>query len=213
MVTKANGTATALDEAQVSSLAANDVLAYERPYELIVGITGDAPILFHAWNIEAVEEKANAKKGSTAKKTDDVQSYLYRTPEGYIGIPGVAFAASIREAGRYERDPRSPRKSAMDLLKAGVVPLDVVAPLLPHTKAYDFDHRARVTVQRNAITRTRPAMNAGWKCEFRVMVGTPEYLSPSFMAKLINSAGRLCGLCDHRPTYGRYSIHRLEVIE
>lgn len=213
--TDANGrkaVATAFAEDQVSSEHANELIAMTAPYQLEVSIVGVAPILFHAWNIEAVEEKAAAKKGSDAKKTDNVESYLYRTEDGYIGIPGVAFSACIREAGRYERDPRSPRKSAMDLLRAGVVPLDVVAPLQPLITEPDFLHRARVTVQRAAITRTRPAMVSGWACTFNLLIAAPEYLGVAFMAQLLTSAGRLCGLCDHRPTYGRFAVKSIRVV-
>lgn len=204
--------ATAFAEEQISSEHANEIISMSEPYRLRVGIVGVAPILFHAWNIQAVEEKAAAKKGSDAKKTDNVESYLYRTDEGHIGIPGVAFAACIREAGRYEKDPRSPRKSAMDLLRAGCVPLDIVAPLDPLTEKYDYDHRARVTVQRAAITRTRPAMKEGWAVTFDLLINTPEYLSVGFMSSLIGNAGRLCGLCDHRPTYGRFAVKSIAVV-
>jgi hypothetical protein len=204
--------ATAFAEDQIDSEHANQIISMSEPYRLRASIVGVAPILFHAWNIEAVEEKANAKKGSDAKKTDNVESYVYRTDDGHIGIPGVAFAACIREAGRYEKDPRSPRKSAMDLIRAGVVPLDIVAPLDPLTKEWDFEHRARVTVQRAAITRTRPAMNAGWAVTFDLLINTPEYLSVGFMSSLIANAGRLCGLCDHRPTYGRFAVKSIGVV-
>lgn len=203
---------TAFADDQLSSEHANELIAMTAPYQLEVSIVGVAPIIFHAWNIEAVEEKAAAKKGSDAKKTDNVESYLYRDDDGHIGIPGVAFSACLREAGRYERDPRSPRKSAMDLLRAGVVPLDVVAPLEPLVNEPDFLHRARVTVQRAAITRTRPAMNTGWSCTFNLLIATPEYLGVPMMASLLTSAGRLCGLCDHRPTYGRFAVKRIRVV-
>lgn len=176
------------------------------PYRLTARIQGVAPILFHAWNIEAVAEKAAAAKGSKAKKSDDVATYAYRDADGNLGIPGQNFAASIQMAGKFMQDPRSPRKSAFDLCKAGVVPLTTVAPFLPVTQKWDFEHAARVTVQRAGVTRIRPAMREGWTVEFDVLVTTPEYLPPAVMAQLIGSAGRLVGLCDFRPTYGRFTV-------
>jgi len=42
------------------------------PYRVELTIRGDADLLFHRWNCEAVEAKAKAAKGSLIKKTDDV---------------------------------------------------------------------------------------------------------------------------------------------
>ena len=50
-----------------------------KPYTANITICGVAPILWHAWSVESVAAKGAAKKGSEAKKTDDVESYVYRT--------------------------------------------------------------------------------------------------------------------------------------
>jgi hypothetical protein len=189
------------------------IIADKRPVVYKVGIVGTADILFHAWNVEAIAEKAAAAKGSRAKKEDDVESFLYRTEDGFLGIPGVHLTASMREAGRYMQDPRSPRKSAMDMVKSGVVPLDTVAPIFQDGKPLtepDYLHRARVVVQRNGVTRTRPGVRKGYTCEFRIMITIPEYLSLPIITSLLSDAGRLSGLADFRPTYGRFAVTRLE---
>ena len=166
------------------------------------------PILFHAWNNEAVAEKSKAAKGSKAKKTDDLESYVYRTKKKTLGIKGEALARAIVEVGRYRQDPRSPRKSAMDLLTAGVVPITILADT--GAKKWDYVDRSRVRVQRNAITRERPALNEGWQATFEFLVNIPEYISPPFLLDLITQAGRLQGLGDHRPTYGRFQVINFE---
>lgn len=201
-----------LNEAQISNGGA-DAIESGLPYRLVVGLIGTSDLLFHAWNIASVAEKAASAKGSKAKKTDNIESYVYRTPDGHLGIAGQNLAASIALSGKFMQDPRSPRKSAFDLCRAGVIALDAVAPFDPRTKTWDFEDARRVTVQRAGITRIRPAMRAGWKCEFNLLITTPEYLPLATMAHLINQAGRLCGLCDFRPTFGRFSVERLEVLE
>lgn len=201
-----------VDEQQISN-GASELIEMGMPYRLTVGILGTADLLMHAWNIEAVAEKAAAAKGSKAKKTDNIESYAYRDPDGYLGVPGQNFVGSIWYAGKFMQDPRSPRKSAFDLCKAGVVPLTTVARFQPHTQAWDYEHACRVTVQRAAVTRVRPAMRAGWHLEFDLLITTPEYLPPATMAKLIGDAGRLVGLCDFRPTYGRFSVANLQAHE
>ena len=94
-----------------------------QPYRLAFQLTGTSDLLFHRWNAEAVDEKAKAAKNSKAKKTDDTASYLYRNDDGAICIPGEYVRQAIIHAAKFRQDPRSPRKSAMDLYKAGVVAL------------------------------------------------------------------------------------------
>lgn len=200
-----------LNAAQLSN-GAEHAIDLSKPYRAIVTVRGLAPLLFHGWNVEAVAEKAGAAKGSKAKKSDDVESYVYRTERGTLGIPGKNFHAALIEAGRWMPDPRSPRKSARDLVRAAIVPLDIITPLLPETAAWDYDDRQRVTVQRAGITRTRPAMREGWRCRFNVLVTLPEYVGVTTLTELCANAGRMVGLCDYRPTYGRFGIEGLETV-
>lgn len=195
----------ALNVEQVSD-GANEIIEMGYPYRMTVSVVGSAPLLFHAWNSEAIDEKAKSAKGSKAKKSDDLETYAYRDQDGYLGIPGTNFVAAICLAGKFMQDPRSPRKSAFDLCKAGVVPLTIVAPFRPLTQKWDYEDRRRVTIQRAGITRTRPAMREGWRVTFDLLINTPEYLPPYIMTKLIGDAGRLVGVCDFRPTYGRFTI-------
>lgn len=190
----------------------NQILMNE-PYVASFEITGVAPILFHAWNCESVAEKSAAKKGSKQKKTDDLESYVYRDKDGFICLPGTYVIGSLIDkkagAAKYLQDPRSPRKSALDLFKAGVVSLTILAPL--GKKNWDFIHRARVTIQQAAITRERPAFDVGWKAEFRFQVLLPEYVSPQTLHEALIQAGRLVGVGDNRPTYGRFQVTRFEI--
>lgn len=202
----------ALDEKQLSN-GADDDIELQVPYEVRVVIEGTATLLYHAYNNEAVAEKARAAKGSAAKKTDNVESYVHRTEDGKIGIPGMAFTAAIANAGRSHQDPRSPRKSMRDLLTASVLPLQEVFPLLPETATWDYEDARRVVVQRAAVTRVRPAMKAGWRCALNLQVSSKEYVPPALLNKLINQAGRFVGLLDFRPTFGRFQIVHFEVVQ
>lgn len=192
-----------------STNGAKPLVDMTKPYIADVTLVGTAPLLFHAWNVEAVAEKAGAAKGSKAKKTDDVESYVYRTTDGRLGLPGKNLHASLIEAGRSMQDPRSPRKSLRDMVRAGLVALDIVAPFIPDTDHWDYEDKQRVTVQRAGITRVRPAMREGWTCAFRLLVNLPEYLNEQLLTTLIGNAGRFSGLCDFRPTYGRFAVKGL----
>lgn len=181
------------------------------PYRVEVTIKGDSDILFHRWNCEAVEAKSKAAKGSKAKKSDDIESYVYRNDDGELCLPGEYLRGAIIAAAKFRQDPRSPRKSAMDLVKAAVISLTPLASL--GVKEWDYEHKCRVTIQRNGITRTRPALKAGWSSSVIMMVTLPEYVSTGMLNGLIADAGRLIGVADFRPTYGRFQVTEFKILE
>lgn len=198
--------ATAIDPV---SNDAEPQIHFSEPYVVSVTIEGVAPILFHRWSNEAVAEKAAAAKNSKAKKTDNIESYMYRTDSGNIGIPGEYFRRSIITAAKYKQDPRSTRKSAMDLYQASIISLTDTADT--GAKDPDYIDRRRVTVQRSGVTRERPALSKGWRVTFDLLCQSPEYISPQDLLDTIQQAGRLVGIADFRPSFGRYQVVRFEV--
>lgn len=186
-------------------------IEFQQPYRVIVAIEGIAPMLFHAWNCESVESKGNAKKGSKEKKTDDVESFVYRNDKKEICVPGEYLRGAIVNAAKFQQDPRSPRKSAMDLFKAAIVSLTPLASL--GKVEWDYLDKRRVTIQKNAVTRSRPAFKEGWKAQFIMQSNLPEYVDPPLLNATIQMAGRIIGLADFRPTYGRFIVTSFEVLD
>lgn len=209
MATRAKGKSEVIGPAP-SNGGAPDI-GLELPYVVEFEIEGVSAILFHAWNNEAVAEKAVAKKGSAAKKSDNVESYVYRNDKGEISLPGVYVHSSMQYAAKFKQDPRSPRKSAFDLFKAAISPLTEYASL--GSAKWDYLDERRVLVQRNAIMRQRPAFNAGWKAEMQFVVNLPEYVDPHFFQEVLTLAGRAIGVGDFRPTYGRFQITKFEILD
>lgn len=195
---------------EAPSNGAHNGISAQEPYRVEVTIKGVAPILFHRWNCESVESKSKAKKGSAEKKTDDVESYVYRNEKGELAIPGEYLRGAIVGAAKFMQDPRSPRKSAADLFKAAVVSLTPLASL--GVKTWDYLDKRRVCIQRNAVTRSRPAMAEGWQCSFVLMVGLPEYIDEHMLNAVIQQAGKLIGLADFRPSYGRFNVVEFKVL-
>jgi len=183
----------------------------QTPYIIEVEIEGTSPILFHRWSCDSIEEKSKAAKGSKAKKTDDTESYLYRTDAGEVAIPSEYFRQAIIHAAKFKQDPRSPRKSAMDLFKAGIATLGELCTL--GAKEPDYYDRRRVVVQRNGITRVRPAMAAGWKCKTSFQILLPEYISPSLVNDVLQMSGKVVGIADFRPSFGRFLVTRFSVVK
>jgi hypothetical protein len=183
---------------------AKTIISFEEPYTAHVKVRGTAPFLFHRWSVDGVEAKSKAAKGSKAKKEDDLESYVYRTDKGMLAIPGEYFRQAIIHAAKFKQDPRSPRKSAMDLFKAGIIATDELCSV--GKEKWDYLDRRRVVIQRSAITRSRPALNIGWQIECTFQVLLPEYISPELLNETIQGAGRLVGVGDFRPTHGRFQV-------
>ena len=194
---------------QAPTNGALEAIELTKPYVVTVRLQGVADMLFHRWNVEAVDEKAKAAKGSKAKKTDDIESYVFRNDDNELCIPGEYVRQAVIHAAKFRQDPRSPRKSAMDLYKAGVVSLTQLSSLGKTT--WDYEHRCRVTIQRSGITRTRPAIKGGWEADFQLMVNLPEYIRPADLHDVLANAGRLVGLADFRPTYGRFCVVSFDI--
>ena len=199
---------TALDP--VSNDAAVDI-ALSEPFFAKISVEGSTPILFHRWSVEAIEEKAKTAKGSKGKKTDNVESYVWRDEEKRICIPGEYLRQACIHAAKFRQDPRSPRKSAMDLFKAALIVQTELSPILigpsykPTTK-WEFIDQRRVQVQRAGITRMRPAFLKGWRATFELGVLLPEYIGRDVLLDVLTSAGKLIGIADNRPTYGRFQV-------
>lgn len=181
------------------------------PYVVELTIVGAAPILFHRWSCDDVAEKAAAAKGSKSKKTDNIESYAYRDEDGFVCLPGEYLRMSALYAAKFRQDPRSPRKSAFDLYKAGIVALTELCSL--GVKEWDYVDRRRVVIQRNAVTRERPAMRAGWTATCQIQVLIPEYITPNDLHDVLTNAGRLVGVGDFRPTFGRFRIDKFSVLD
>ena len=195
-----------LKESQLS----NDVdLSLRQPFSAKIRLQGTQDILFHRWNDEDVQAKAEAKKGSEEKKRDNPEAYIYRNEEGNICIPGRYIVRSVVEAGRNFQDSRSKRKMAKDLVQAAVMSDEILSPILVKGKPaqqWEYDDRQRVCIMRSAITRTRPAFKKGWEVDFTLISLVPELVTPDFLRKLVDNAGLLIGLGDFRPTYGRFRV-------
>lgn len=186
-------------------------------YSMRVKIEGVSRILFHRYDPESVERKSKAPKGSAEKKTDDLESYLYRDLDGYISIPAVNIKACLLNAAKHFSDPRSTgqKKQAKDLFAAAIFIEPEMCPVLvggKRVKEPQFIDRRGVVVQRNRVNRERPGLLPGWQCEFTVNVLAPEYITPELLREVIFVAGRFVGLGDFRPDFGRFQVISAEVV-
>lgn len=195
---------TATIDTGANSNDAEDALLSTAPYRVSFTIRGSADLLFHRWSNEDVAAKSTAKRGSSVKKTDNLEAYVHRDEKGQVCLPGTYLHAAVKEAGKFMQDPRSSRpKQACDLFKAALIPVTVLCPLGP---TWEIEDKRRMVVNRSGITRTSPGFRAGWEAEFDFDVILPEYVSQEMFLEALTLAGRVIGLAQYRPTYGRFQV-------
>ena len=205
------------------SNGAKTIIESDLPITLRVTIEGVSGILFHRWDCDAVEEKSKAKKGSATKKTDNVESYLYRVeqgnPKSAIAVPGEYLRQALIGASKNFRDPSSKgNASLMGKAKASLIMATELSPLYriddggKRIEVVDYvEDRRRVTIQKAAITRVRPMVPEGWRADFLVTSLLPEYIDANLIAELAGMAGKFVGLADFRPTFGRFRVVSCDV--
>jgi hypothetical protein len=181
------------------------------PYRLAFTIRGVADLLFHRWSSEDVEAKQTAKRGSAIKKVDNLEAYVWRNDDGMICLPGPYVHKALIEAGKFMQDPRSSRaKQACDLFKAAFVPVTLLCPL---GLRWEIEDKRRMVVNRAGITRTSPGFKAGWEAAFDFDMILPEYVSQEMFHEALSLAGRVIGLGQYRPTYGRFQVIKFGIAE
>jgi len=183
-----------------------------KPYRAEVTIEGVRPMLFKRYDTQLVADKSALKKGSKGKKSDDLESSVYLSDEGLLAVPGLNFHSALIAAAKFHSDPRSPRASAKELFKCGILVVDDLSEITPPRKTWDFEDARRVRVQNSYITRVRPGVKKGWQLTFTIDVALPEYITPALLQEVVTDAGRYCGLCDFRPVFGRFSTIGFKIV-
>jgi hypothetical protein len=182
--------------------------------EFTLDITGTAPLLMHSARLSDPLDpatRAMAKVSGKRKKTDDDHAELARLEhvgslylDADLGpyVPGANIEACLfRAASKYKL--MSALKTAL-LVPEEVNPLAYRGPRDPAGLWADkaFVHRASVKVGTSRVIRTRPVFHA-WALTASGSLDT-EVVDPDAFAQIVETAGRLIGLGDWRPRYGRF---------
>lgn len=159
------------------------------PFSICAHIRGTSDLLFHRYSVEESLEGERRRKGS--KNFPEPDTFLYRDDKDRICIPSEHFRMAVIHAAKFRKDPRSPRKSMMDLCKARVVCEEPHLIPLGKNKP-DYYHKCRAGIKGNAITRIRPAFLKGWECKTTFTILLSEYISEELFHEILVDAGRLC---------------------
>lgn len=183
-----------------------------------VGIRGVRPLICHNAGELAnpLSDLARKMKELTGvrKKTDEHHRAvmqlewvggLYLDEKRRPIVLSVVLDGMMQEAARKHKLGKQ--------FKAGVLAMD--SPLIEHDGPKNatcddlidnprFRDVRGVKVQQSRVMRTRPVFPV-WALSFGVQVD-PEAVKPTDLRAVLETGGRMVGLCDYRPTFGKFEL-------
>lgn len=171
-------------------------------------------ILMHRWAEAAEDDTKSTRPVHTEYGTsrEQAEQVAYRTEDGILYMPGMAFATLLRGAGRRHKQ-QGTRQSLMYVVPAAVIVTDEI--VLLHDEdckpIRDFEVDARPVVipaTKGRITRYRPKIEK-WRTTVHMDIDT-SVLAVATIHQLLEEGGRRIGVGDFRPErggpYGRFAI-------
>jgi hypothetical protein len=180
-------------------------------------LKGVSPLLMHnvrlanpgdavAMELKKVSAKQKKTDSDYTRMSDiEFRGGLYLNGDLRIIIPAKCIEAAIYEAaGKIIRSGKKLFKSSVFVFEDSILGYD--GPKDPEKLAEDqrFYSVEPVVIQRKRIMRTRPIFRT-WTAE-TVVTFFPESVNESQVNDAIEYAGRMVGLCDWRPRYGRFEL-------
>jgi hypothetical protein len=171
----------------------------------VVEIVGTKPLLMNA--PVDLGDKPTKRRGEHLDPKEEAEMKLYKDPQGRIVVPSVNIKACIRDAGRnYRVKGRKSTFAAMIKAAMDIRPFPYV-PLV-YSKPWVVDIRP-VVVQGNRILRARPRFDE-WGLKFEIVNSDPTIIHAETMKKILEDAGKYCGLGDFRPEFGTFVVTKFE---
>jgi len=179
--------------------------------KITVTLKGQRPILMH--NVQSMLLKKPAKYTSEEweKSPEAYEAKMYLNGNALIIPSGVIKGLLISAAKKSGLRVPGKRKGYTDAVKAGVF-LEDDAYLGVEKTSTDVKPETKfVTINKSKVMRVWPSVH-NWKT--KVAIGfDDEQISPDAILELIQIGGRLCGIGDYRPEYGRYLVESHSVEE
>lgn len=178
----------------------------------VVPIRSTSPIIMHKWSEKAKQMMRDKQQKGTKTKTRDLREpeaeateATYVTAEGDVGIPAMAFKASIITAAHKDIGIEKTLVRKALFLRCNDANM-VIA----------FDEAADPVIREDMVRVGAGSADLRYRPEFRTWKASVELevdgelLQPSDVLALIGRAGFGVGLCEWRPEkggeYGRFEI-------
>jgi hypothetical protein len=186
--------------------------------KLSVTLTGTHPMLMHNGRLaNPIDPWTRQLKALTSKrkKTDEdilqiaqveARAGCWETVDGMLGIPSAAVWRCFYDASKQFKLGTTVKKSFY--FDDVVEPLTVAGSQISATDfVADFDNvdYRTIKVQTSRVMRARPKVPVGWQTTHHFEL-FDDVLDKRDLVNVMDSAGRLYGLGDWRPTYGRFTV-------
>jgi hypothetical protein len=183
--------------------------------EYTLEIVGTSPLLMHSARLSnPLDPNARAMKKISAKRNKSEEDYLALAKLEFIGglyhdaemgpyIPGANVFRTLVDAARKRK--LGTRVTSSLFVRDDVNLLAYKGPRDIESLWADenFRHEASVKVGTSRVIRTRPQFRS-WGAEATLVVDS-EGLDQDDLAQIVNIAGRMVGLGDWRPIFGRFT--------
>lgn len=181
-------------------------------------IRGLSPLMMHNGRLanpyDPIVRQIKEITGKRSGKTEadvirlmdlEFEGGLYLNDDGRVVVPGENIEGMIVGGG--VKNERMKKSS----YQAGVICDDAWPLIYDGPKSLDglrADHKFRdvrgVVVDNKRVMRCRPIFRS-WSLEFTVHY-MPETLNPSQVYRAVETAGRIVGLCEYTPKFGRFLV-------
>lgn len=185
-----------------------------------VKIKGSRPILFHAFQMEAISSLTKEKTGSAGNNPEEWKKTLLEK-NNQLYVPGSYFAGCLKHGSKYTKAGRGTvQKSFMScmLMRSEISLIDRYLPEGWQNKSAEemsknssdpvyLDVRAVMNPNsKGRNIRYRVACSPGWETEFSFefdenVISTPQ------IKKIVEDSGKMIGIGDGRVLgYGRFNV-------
>lgn len=188
--------------------------------EITITLTGICPMLQHNGRLaNPLDPHTRALKALTAKRTktdDDLMAIMltearggcWETDDGLIGLPSAAVWRSIYDASKAFKLGEQIKRSLLFADADFVDPLEVDGQVHEADiwlKDNDHIDYRPAKVMGRKVMRARPLIPAGWKSTHTFQL-LDDVLDSRDLVPVLERAGRLVGVGDWRPTFGRFEV-------
>lgn len=176
--------------------------------------TGTTPLLMHNARLSnPLDEVAKAMKRISSKRTKTEEDHeelarlehmggLYFDSDAGPYLPGQNFERCLVDAARITKSGKKIERGVF--VETNVNPVAYRGPRTIEGlwKDDNFRHSASVKIGTNRVTRTRPQFR-DWTVDAEG-VYDPAVINLEELAEIAGTAGRMIGLGDWRPRFGRF---------
>ena len=170
-----------------------------------ISVEGVAPLLMNKF-VEAKQGESNRGKKIYVPE-EEAEKKAYRTIDKKLYLPNTHFKASMVKAGTEIKV--SGRKTYKEFVKSGIF-IDEQEIVLDQQEYEIF--ACPVVIGKARVMSWRP-MFKKWSCSFTIELADEEWLNPTVIKQILESAGKYKGVGDFRPEFGRFKVTKFKVVK